>query len=302
MLLITEREEGFSYKYGDRTLQPITARLSHATVERKRNVSLLQLWEAGGGKRMAEQAREELDLSPQMKNLDEESVNRLNMSIEILKSTKRTRFMQVKEYGDKLIELISVVNTHAELDIVDVIGLIDASSVEDVIEKRALSPSLLSKVKAEVSRLEQVKAKDLESKILRKKDKIRALMRKTHLFEKDLNIILLKKDMAKVLLEKVEKWENNAPKFSYDAEHLMPLLLFLNNDGHRQEHKGQKPARVLLPLLPLFPRYPRTPRMPVAAAASPVPAVPLELTDVSELPVPAADATTLPQYSCIAIG
>uniref|UniRef100_J3LP20 Uncharacterized protein n=1 Tax=Oryza brachyantha TaxID=4533 RepID=J3LP20_ORYBR len=107
---------------------------------------------------------------------------------------------EMREYGAKLLELYSADYTQVdqELDLAGVLHVVDAFSVEQITEENSLSANLLSKVKDALAKVEDIKAKDLKSKILRRKNKIRILLKKTHLFEKDVGINLNKDDSADV--------------------------------------------------------------------------------------------------------
>uniref|UniRef100_A0A0E0HHC8 Uncharacterized protein n=1 Tax=Oryza nivara TaxID=4536 RepID=A0A0E0HHC8_ORYNI len=155
---------------------------------------------------------EELDIDPKVEEMDDETSQRVNLAVELLENTKRSRFLKIKELGLRLIELRSVM-IDQEIDFANVVCFIDAASEDFITQEKALSSRFLNKIKCEVSQLEQLSANRLKEKNLRIKTKIRELLKCTHLTGNEVEIDLektrgileelkMQKEMLKVEVER----------------------------------------------------------------------------------------------------
>uniref|UniRef100_A0A0E0C757 Uncharacterized protein n=1 Tax=Oryza meridionalis TaxID=40149 RepID=A0A0E0C757_9ORYZ len=144
---------------------------------------------------------EELDIDPKVEEMDDETSQRVNLAVELLENTKRSRFLKIKELGLRLIELRSVM-IDQEIDFANVVCFIDAASEDLITQEKALSSRFLNKIKCEVSQLEQLSANRLKEKNLRIKTKIRELLKCTHLTGNEVEIDLEKEVLEELKVQK----------------------------------------------------------------------------------------------------
>ncbi|XP_052157459.1 65-kDa microtubule-associated protein 1-like [Oryza glaberrima] len=144
---------------------------------------------------------EELDIDPKVEEMDDETSPRVNLAVELLENTKRSRFLKIKELGLRLIELRSVM-IDQEIDFANVVCFIDAASEDLITQEKALSSRFLNKIKCEDSQLEQLSANRLKEKNLRIKTKIRELLKCTHLTGNEVEIDLEKEVLEELKMQK----------------------------------------------------------------------------------------------------
>ncbi|KAH6828396.1 Microtubule associated protein family protein [Perilla frutescens var. hirtella] len=169
------------------------------------------------------------------KDISNETIEQLGTAIQRIREVKIQRMQQLQDLASSLLELWNLMDTPIEeQQIFQKVTCNIAASEDEITEPGMLSADFINYVKAEVSRLEELKVSKMKELVLKKKGELENICRKTHLIpESDSSIDLaidavesgavdascvleqIEHQISKVkeealnrkeILEKVEKW------------------------------------------------------------------------------------------------
>ncbi|XP_051142490.1 65-kDa microtubule-associated protein 3-like [Andrographis paniculata] len=218
----------------------------------------------------------ETDIS---KNISNDTIERLGTAIQRLHEIKVQRMQQLQDLATSLLELWNLMDTPVEeQQAFQKVTCNIAASADEITEPDMLSIDCINCVKAEVSRLEELKASKMKELVLKKKVELEDICRKTHLIPESLGSIDLAidavesgavdascvleqieiqisrvKDEAfsrKEILEKVEKWMAAREEESWLEEYNRDENRYNAGRGAHLTLKRAEKARALVNKLP----------------------------------------------------
>ncbi|KAL8539634.1 hypothetical protein ACS0TY_001298 [Phlomoides rotata] len=169
------------------------------------------------------------------KNISNDTIAQLGATMQRLREVKLERMQQLQDLASSLLELWNLMDTPIEeQQMFQKVTCNIAASEDEITEPDMLSANFINYVKAEVSRLEELKISKMKELVLKKKGELEDICRKTHLIPEsngsidlaieavesgavsascvleqiELQISKVKEEALnrKEILEKVEKW------------------------------------------------------------------------------------------------
>ncbi|KAL0299428.1 UNVERIFIED_CONTAM: microtubule-associated protein 3 [Sesamum radiatum] len=146
------------------------------------------------------------------KSISNDTIEQLGTAIQKLREVKVQRMQQLQDLATSLLELWNLMDTPIEeQQTFQKVTCNIASSEEEITEPGMLSADFIDYVKAEVSRLEELKASKMKELVLKKKTELEDICRKTHLIPESDSAIDLAVDAvesgavdASFVLEQIE--------------------------------------------------------------------------------------------------
>ncbi|KAK6121717.1 hypothetical protein DH2020_044527 [Rehmannia glutinosa] len=213
------------------------------------------------------------------KNISNSTIEQLGTVIQKLRELKIQRMQQLQDVATSLLELWNLMDTPIEeQQIFQKVTCKLAASEDEITEPDMLSVDYIDYVKAEVSRLEELKASKMKELVLKKKAELEVICRKTHLIsDKDsametaidaiesgavdaaclleqieLRIARVKEEALsrKEILEKVEKWMAACEEESWLEEYNRDDNRYNAGRGAHLALKRAEKARALVNKLP----------------------------------------------------
>ncbi|XP_077240122.1 65-kDa microtubule-associated protein 3-like [Tasmannia lanceolata] len=186
-------------------------------------------------KHTVDEVHSSLDGSEELKNISNETIERLATAIQSLREVKIQRMQKLQDLATSMLELWNLMDTPLEeQQIFQNVTCNIAASEHEITEPGTLSVDFINYVEAEVSRLEELKASKMKELVLKKRSELEEICRRTHMVAEtdtameyameaietgavDPSCILeqIEAQIAKVkeeafsrkeILEKVEKW------------------------------------------------------------------------------------------------
>ncbi|KAI3471067.1 hypothetical protein Pfo_027730 [Paulownia fortunei] len=213
------------------------------------------------------------------KSISNCSIEQLGTAIQKLRELKIQRMQQLQDLATSLLELWNLMDTPIEeQQIFQKVTCKLAASEDEITEPDMLSVDYISYVKAEVSRLEELKASKMKELVLKKKAELEVICRKTHLIRDtdtgmeiavdaiesgavdaacvleqiELQIGRVKEEALsrKEILEKVEKWMSACDEESWLEEYNRDDNRYNAGRGTHLTLKRAEKARALVNKLP----------------------------------------------------
>ncbi|GFY81967.1 microtubule associated protein (MAP65/ASE1) family protein [Actinidia rufa] len=170
-----------------------------------------------------------------MKNMSNETIERLATAIQRLREIKIKRMQRLQDLATSMLELWNLMDTPIEeQQMFQNVTCNIAASEHELTEPNMLSVDFINQIEAEVSRLDELKASKMKELVLKKRTELEEICRKTHLIPEsdsvvevaieaiesgavdpacvleqiELQIARVKEEAfsRKEILEKVEKW------------------------------------------------------------------------------------------------
>ncbi|KAK9273501.1 hypothetical protein L1049_018311 [Liquidambar formosana] len=133
-------------------------------------------------KRTSSEIHPTLDDSKGTKNIGNETIERLASAIQSLREVKIQRMQQLQDLATTLLELWNLMDTAIEeQQMFQNVTSNIAASEHEITEPDILSLNFIGYVKAEVSRLEQLKSGKMKELVLKKKLELEDICRRTHM-------------------------------------------------------------------------------------------------------------------------
>ncbi|KAK4385071.1 microtubule-associated protein 3 [Sesamum angolense] len=213
------------------------------------------------------------------KSISNDTIEQLGTAIQKLREVKVQRMQQLQDLATSLLELWNLMDTPIEeQQTFQKVTCNIASSEEEITEPGMLSADFIDYVKAEVSRLEELKASKMKELVLKKKTELEDICRKTHLIPEsdsaidlavdavesgavdasfvleqiELQISRVKEEALgrKEILEKVEKWMTACQEESWLEEYNRDDNRYNAGRGAHLTLKRAEKARALVNKLP----------------------------------------------------
>ncbi|KAL0341104.1 UNVERIFIED_CONTAM: microtubule-associated protein 3 [Sesamum radiatum] len=213
------------------------------------------------------------------KNISNSTIERLGTAIQNLRELKIQRMQQLQDLTTSLLELWDLMDTPIEeQQTFQKVTCHLAASEDEMTEPDILSVNYINYVKAEVSRLEELKESKMKELILKKKAELEVICRKTHLIpdsdsamettidaidsgavdatfvleQIELQIARVKEEALgrKEILEKVEKWMAACDEESWLEEYNRDDNRYTAGRGAHVMLKRAEKARALVNKLP----------------------------------------------------
>ncbi|KAL7146470.1 hypothetical protein ABFS83_06G043000 [Erythranthe nasuta] len=213
------------------------------------------------------------------KNISNDTIEQLGKAILRLREVKIQRMQQLQDLGTSLLELWNLMDTPIEeQQIFQKVTCNIAASEDEITEPDMLSAQFINHVKAEVSRLEEMKASKMKELVLKKKSELEDICRKTHLNPESNSSVSLAVDAVesgaidasyvleqielqisrvkeealsrKEILEKVEKWMTACEEESWLEEYNRDENRYSAGRGAHLTLKRAEKARALVNKLP----------------------------------------------------
>ncbi|XP_073316058.1 65-kDa microtubule-associated protein 3-like isoform X1 [Primulina huaijiensis] len=210
------------------------------------------------------------------KNISDHTLQQLETAIQRLQELKIQRIQQLRDLTTSLLELWKLMDMPVEeQQIVQQVTCNIVAAEEEITEPEMLSVNFIDHVKAEVSRLEELKTRKLKELVLKKKAEIEDIHRKTHLIPEtdeamdtviepgavDAACVLEKIELQmsrakeealsrKEILEKVEKWIAACEEESWLEEYSRDDNRYNAGRGAHLTLRRAEKARVLVNKLP----------------------------------------------------
>ncbi|KAI3458258.1 hypothetical protein Pfo_014921 [Paulownia fortunei] len=213
------------------------------------------------------------------KNISNDTIEQLGTAIQRLREVKIQRMQQLQDLATSLLELWNLMDTPIEeQQIFQKVTCNIAASEDEITESDMLSADFINYVKAEVSRLEELKASKMKELVFKKKAELEDICRKTHLTPEsdssidlainavesgavdascvleqiELQISRVKEEALsrKEILEKVEKWMAACEEESWLEEYNRDDNRYNAGRGAHLTLKRAEKARALVNKLP----------------------------------------------------
>ncbi|KAL0304173.1 UNVERIFIED_CONTAM: microtubule-associated protein 3 [Sesamum radiatum] len=213
------------------------------------------------------------------KSISNDTIEQLGIAIQKLREVKVQRMQQLQDLATSLLELWNLMDTPIEeQQTFQKVTCNIAASEEEITEPGMLSADFINYVKAEVSRLEELKASKMKELVLKKKAELEDICRKTHLIPEsdsaidlavdavesgavdasfvleqiELQISRVKEEALsrKEILEKVEKWMTACQEESWLEEYNRDDNRYNAGRGAHLTLKRAEKARALVNKLP----------------------------------------------------
>ncbi|GFP88303.1 65-kda microtubule-associated protein 3 [Phtheirospermum japonicum] len=213
------------------------------------------------------------------KNISNDTIEKLGTAIQKLREVKIQRMQQLQDLASSLLELWNLMDTPIEeQQTFQKVTCNIAASEDEITEPDMLSADFINYVKAEVSRLEELKASKMKELVLKKKAELEDVCRKTHLSpgsdssidiaidavesgavdasfvleQIELQISKVKEEALsrKDILEKVEKWMAACDEESWLKEYNRDENRYNAGRGAHLTLKRAEKARALVNKLP----------------------------------------------------
>ncbi|KAL0400849.1 UNVERIFIED_CONTAM: microtubule-associated protein 3 [Sesamum latifolium] len=213
------------------------------------------------------------------KSISNDTIEQLGIGIHKLREVKVQRMQQLQDLATSLLELWNLMDTPIEeQQTFQKVTCNIAASEEEITEPSMLSADFINYVKAEVSRLEELKASKMKELVLKKKTELEDVCRKTHLIPEsdsaidlavdavesgavdasfvleqiELQISRVKEEALsrKEILEKVEKWMTACQEESWLEEYNRDDNRYNAGRGAHLTLKRAEKARALVNKLP----------------------------------------------------
>ncbi|KAK6135291.1 hypothetical protein DH2020_030974 [Rehmannia glutinosa] len=213
------------------------------------------------------------------KNISNDTIEKLRTAIQKLREVKMQRMQQLQDLASSLLELWNLMDTPVEeQQIFQKVTCNIAASEDEITEPDMLSADFINYVKAEVSRLEELKASKMKELVMKKKAELEDICRKTHLIPEsnssidiainavesgavdascvleqiELQISRVKEEALsrKDILEKVEKWMAACDEESWLEEYNRDDNRYNAGRGAHLTLKRAEKARALVNKLP----------------------------------------------------
>ncbi|XP_073130952.1 65-kDa microtubule-associated protein 3-like isoform X2 [Henckelia pumila] len=210
------------------------------------------------------------------KSISDHTLRQLETAIQRLQELKTQRLQQLQDLATSLLELWNLMDTPVEEQhIFQKVTCNIVAAEEEITEPEMLSVNVINHVKAEVSRLEELKTRKLKELVLKKRAELEDIHRKTHLIPEtdeamdtviesgavDATCVLEQielqisraKEVAlsrKEILEKVEKWIAACEEESWLEEYSRDDNRYNAGRGAHLTLRRAEKARVLVNKLP----------------------------------------------------
>ncbi|KAJ3695716.1 hypothetical protein LUZ60_001093 [Juncus effusus] len=212
------------------------------------------------------------------KNISNETIERLESSIQSLKEIKIQRMHKIQDLATTMLELWDLMDTPIEeQQMFQNVTCTVAALEHEITEPNILSLHFLNEVESEVLRLQQIKASKMTEFILKKKAELEEIRRKTHLVPEDCDtdfaieaveagaidpslvleqieeqISLIKEESfsRKDILERVEKWLAACEEESWLEEYNRDENRYNAGRGAHLSLKRAEKARALANKIP----------------------------------------------------
>ncbi|KAL7108477.1 hypothetical protein ACP275_06G114800 [Erythranthe tilingii] len=229
-------------------------------------------------KKMASEIHPSLDETEGSKSISNSTIDQLGTVIRKLRELKLQRMQMLQDLAASLLELWNLMDTPTEeQQIFQKATCKLAASEDEITEPDILSLGYINYVKAEVSRLEDLKASKMKELVLRKKAELEVICRKTRLIpdtdrvetsidaiesgaidaacvleQIELQIARVKEEALsrKEILEKVEKWISACEEESWLEEYNRDDNRYNAGRGAHLTLKRAEKARALVNKLP----------------------------------------------------
>ncbi|XP_047970517.1 65-kDa microtubule-associated protein 3-like [Salvia hispanica] len=216
---------------------------------------------------------------PEGKDISNGTIEQLRTAIQRMKEVKTQRKQQLQDLASSLLELWNLMDTPIEeQQIFQKVTCNIAASEDEITEPGMLSADFINHVKAEVSRLEELKVSKMKELVFKKKGELEDICRKTHLIPESDNAVDLAIEAVqsgavdascvleqielqisqvreealnrKDILEKVEKWMAACDEESWLEEYNRDDNRYSAVRGAHLVLKRAEKARVLVNKLP----------------------------------------------------
>ncbi|XP_021756251.1 65-kDa microtubule-associated protein 3-like isoform X1 [Chenopodium quinoa] len=220
-----------------------------------------------------------LDDSKGIRNISDDTIQRLSNAIHNLRETKIQRLRKLQDLASTMLELWNLMDTppNEQHMFHNVTSKIAASELE-ITEPNCLSMDFINHVETEVTRLENLKSSKMKELILKKKSELEEICRQTHMIIDaqilkhfsveaidsgviDLSYMLEQMELQisnakeeafsrKDILERVEKWKAECEEESWLEEYSMDESRYYGGRGGHLSLKRAEKARTQVNKIP----------------------------------------------------